>query len=162
MRSLSWFMCMALMDGSFTGMGGACPRGARLCARLSGSIDPSLESSGRSSYVDLRSVDDDATSGGKQRMTGGQHQTRMAFRSKRAEVSRVDDPRSLDRIAERAVRRRDRQPVAAAQPVDVAERSAVGRPVAGDRRRARLAGKRRGVEEAGRALQVAGPRAPDD
>src|SRR3954451_19284790 len=100
MRSLSWLMCMALMDGSFVGMG-ACPRGARLCARLSGFIDPSLEAFGRSSYVDLRSVDDDATSGGKERMTGGQHQTRMADRSKDAEVGGVDDPRPLDGIAER-------------------------------------------------------------
>src|SRR3954447_1871503 len=111
MRSLSWFMCMALMDGSFTGMGGACPRGARLCARLSGSIDPSLESSGRSSYVDLRSVDDDAPNGGKQRMPGARRQTRMAIRSKHTHVSRVDDPCSLDRVAERPVRRRDGKPV---------------------------------------------------
>src|SRR3954452_16548214 len=118
MRSLSWLMCMALMDGSFIGMG-ACARGARLCARLSGSIDPSLERSGRSSDADLRSVDDDATSGGKQRMTGGQHQTRMAHRSKATEVGRVEAPCPLDRVAERPVGRGEGEPVAAAQAVDV-------------------------------------------
>src|SRR3954451_521011 len=106
MRSLSWLMCMALMDGSFIGMG-AFPRGARLCARLSGSIIASLESFGRSSYADFRSGDDDATSGGKQRMTGGEDQTRMADRSKHADVAGVDDPRALDRVADRPVRHRD-------------------------------------------------------
>src|SRR3954471_7451168 len=112
-------MCMALMDGSFIGVG-AYPRGARLCAGLSGSMNPSLESFGRSSYADLRSVDDDAPSGGKQRMTGGQHQTRMADRSKDAHVRGVDDPRVLDRVAERGVRHRDGEAVAAAQAVEVA------------------------------------------
>src|SRR3954462_12425591 len=120
MRSLSWLMCMALMDGSFIDMG-ACPRGARLCARLSGSIIASLESFGRSSYADFRSVDDDATSGGKQRMTGGQDQTPMADRSKDRDVARVDDPGALDLIADRPVRHRDREAVAAAQAVDVAK-----------------------------------------
>src|SRR3954462_13972029 len=126
MRSLSWLMCMALMDGSVIGMG-ACPRGARLCARLSGSIVPSLESFGRSSYADLRSVDDDATSGGKQRMTGSEDQAPVADRSKEREVAAVDDPGSLDRVAEGAVRRRARQPVAAPERVDVAKRRAVRR-----------------------------------
>src|SRR4051794_36227186 len=143
MRSLSWLMCMALMDGSVIGMG-ACPRGARLCARLSGSIVPSLESFGRSSYADLRSVDDDATSGGKHRMTGGKDQTGMADRSKDREVARVDDPRALDRVAERPVRHRHRQAVAAPQPVDVAERRAVRRAVPGDRGGPRLARQRGG------------------
>src|SRR3954463_616563 len=69
MRSFSWLMCMALIDGSFIGVG-ACPRGARLCDRLSGFMNPSLESSGRSSYADLGSVDNDATSGGEQRLAG--------------------------------------------------------------------------------------------
>src|SRR3954469_21712948 len=113
MRSLSWMMCMALMDGSVIGVG-ACPCSARLCARLSGSINPSLESFGRSSYADLRSVDDDTPSGGKQRMTGGQHQTRMADRSKDAHVRGVDDPCALDCVAERRIRHRDREAVAAA------------------------------------------------
>jgi len=83
---------MALMDGSFIDMG-ACPRGARLCARLSGSIIASLESSGRSSYADFRSVDHDATSGGKQRMTGGQDEPPMADGTQDREVAGVDDPR---------------------------------------------------------------------
>src|SRR3954449_5471425 len=132
MRSLSWLMCMALMDGSFVGMG-ACPRGARLCARLSGSMIPSLESFGRLSYADLRSVDDDATSGGKHGMTGGQNEAPVADAPQHGDVLGVDDPRSLDGVAERPVRHRDREPVAAAQPVDVAERRPVGRPVPGDR-----------------------------
>src|SRR3954466_6768754 len=138
MRSLSWLMCMALMDGSVIGMG-ACPCSARLCARLSGSINPSLESFGRSSYADLRSVDDDAPSGGKQRMTGGHDQTPVADRSKDRQIAGVGDARALDRVAEGPVRRRDRQPVAAAQAVDVAERCAVGRAVPRDRRGAALA-----------------------
>src|SRR3954452_8545933 len=161
MRSLSWLMCMALMDGSFIDMG-ACPRGARLCARLSGSIIASLESSDRSSYADFRSVDDDATSGGKQGMTGGEDQTRMADRSKDPDVARVDDPRALDRIPDRPVRHRDGEAVAAAKPVGVAKRRAVGRAVPRDGHRAGLAREGRRVEQAGPALEVVRPRAADD
>src|SRR4051794_41970986 len=82
----------------------------------------SLESSGRSSYADLSSVDHDATSGGKQRMTGGQDEPPMADGTQDREVAGVDDARPLDRVAERPVRHRHRDPVAAAQAVDVAER----------------------------------------
>src|SRR6185312_2168427 len=123
MRSFSELMCMALMDGSFIGLG-ACPRGARLCFRLSGFTNPSLESSGRLSDADLPSVDHDATSGGIQRMTGGQDEAGVADRSKGPQIGGIDDPRTLDHVPERAVRHRHRDPVAAAQAVDVPERRA--------------------------------------
>src|SRR4029079_4046070 len=103
MRSFSELMCMALMDGSFIGLG-ACPRGARLCFRLSGFTNPSLESSGRLSDADLRSVDHDATSGGIHGMTGRQDESGMAARPKRAQIGRIDDPRALDGVSEGAVR----------------------------------------------------------
>src|SRR5690242_19928637 len=99
MRAFRELMCMALMDGSFIGVG-AYPRCARLCFRLSGCTNPSLERSGRLSDAGLPSVDHDATSGGIQRMTGGQDEAGVTDRSKRPQIGGIDDPRALDHVPE--------------------------------------------------------------
>src|SRR5215218_2953137 len=99
-----------------------------------------VESAGRLSDSDEPREDDDATSGGKQGMTGAEHETIMADAAQDRQVARVDDPRRLDCVAERAVREAHIDPVAGAQRVEMSEGSAIGRAVAGDRRRPMLAG----------------------
>src|SRR3954451_3971690 len=101
MRSFSWLMCMALTDGS-----SVIGRARAPAAPVSGDDYRApcacrLSASGRSSYADLSSVDHDATSGGKQRMTGGQDEPPMADGTQDREVAGVDDARPLDGVAER-------------------------------------------------------------
>jgi len=81
-----------------------------------------------------------ATSGGKERMTGAEHQTIMAYAAQNRKVTGLDYPTVFDRVAEGAVGQAEGDRVAATQRVEVAEGRAVGRPVPGDGRRAVLAG----------------------
>src|SRR5882724_6594332 len=74
-----------------------------------------VEPAGRLSDADEPRQHDDATSGRKERMTGAQHQAIMTYPSQHGQIRRVDDPPTLDRVAERRVRQAQRHDVAAAQ-----------------------------------------------
>src|SRR6188508_1192179 len=99
---------------------------------LSAGSHMAVEIAGRLSDAHEPREDDDATSGGKERMAGTEHEPIMTDSPHYAHVFRIDDARPLDRVAEGPVGHPQRDRVAAAQGVDVAKRRAVGRPVAGD------------------------------
>src|SRR4051794_9766459 len=73
-----------------------------------------VEAAGRLSDAYEPCQHDDATSGRKERMTGAQHQAIMTYPAQHRQIRGVDDPPTLDRVAERRVRRAERDDVAAA------------------------------------------------
>src|SRR5918995_403911 len=62
-----------------------------------------VERRGRLSDCDEPREHHDAPSGGKEGMTGAQHETIVVDATEHREVAGVDDPRSLPRVAERAI-----------------------------------------------------------
>src|SRR5690242_21759955 len=85
---------------------------------LSAGSHMAVEIAGRLSDAHEPREDDDATSGGKKRMAGAEHESIMTDPAQDAHVFRIDDARPLDRVAERPVGRAQRDRVAAAQRVD--------------------------------------------
>src|SRR5919197_454105 len=125
MRALreSIFICRS-NDGSFP---------------LSDTSHAPVEVAGRLSDAYEPRQDHDATSGGKQGMTGAQHESIMGYPAQYRQIRRLDDSPVLDRVAEGRVGQAQRHEVTPAQRVEVAERRAVGRAMAGDRDGAALA-----------------------
>src|SRR6266498_1287915 len=115
---------------------------------LSDTSHAPVEIAGRLSDANEPREHHDATSGGKERMTGAEHEAIMPYPAQHGQVARLDDAPALDRVAEARVGQAERHRVATAQGVEVAERRAVGRAMAGDRGRAALAGQRRSADKA--------------
>src|SRR4051794_19124491 len=97
-----------------------------------------------------------ATSGGKERMTGTEHQTIMADAAQNRQVPGLDYPTVLHRVAEGAVRQAHGDRIAAAQRVEMAEGRAVGGPVPCDGRGGVLARQRRAGDQPRALAQIGG------